>query len=125
MKLILCHSILKKEIKPLLKYFSRGDLKKATLKASSGLGAKLKSSKIPNSQLVKVYMTGKGGAGRLIVLIYLGKDYYVPVVLRLKKDKEIGANMSNENIAFQNLLDKNLDLIINDLKSGDFEKIDL
>jgi hypothetical protein len=125
MKLILCHSILKKEIKPLLEYFSRGDLKKVAMNASDGLCAKLKSTKIPDTQLVKVYMTGRGGAVRLVVLVYLGKDYYVPVVLRLKKDKLIGSNMSSMNRAFQNVLDKNLDLIVMDLKNGNFENIDL
>jgi len=123
MRIILCHSILKKEINPLVKYFSKGDIKKYAQKAEKGLGVEIKSSNIPNTKLVKVYMTGKRGAGRMIVLIYVRKNYYLPIIVRLKKDKIIGMNLSKENQSFQELLNKNLSLVEKDLKEKNFEEL--
>lgn len=123
MRIILCHSILKKEINPLLKYFSKGDIKKYTEKAERGLATEIKGSAIPNTKLVKVYMTGRGGAGRMIVLIYVKKDYYLPALVRLKKDKIVGMNLSKGNQAFQDLLDRNLSLIVQDLGEGNFDEM--
>lgn len=123
MRIILCHSILKKEINPLLKYFSKGDIKKYVEKAERGLATEIKGSTIPNTKLVKVYMTGRGGARRMIVLIYVKKDYYLPALVRLKKDKIVGMNLSKGNQAFQNLLNKNLSLIAQDLGEGSFNEL--
>lgn len=124
MKIILCNSVLNKEIKPLLRHFSRGDIKKNVLKVAKGLGAEVKGvTSISGTKLVKVYMTGKAGAGRMIVLVYVSKDYYLPVVVRLKKDKIVGSNLSKGNKAFQSLLEKNLSALIQDLENGDFEEL--
>lgn len=123
MRIILCHSILKKEIKPLIKYFSTGDIKKYAEKVKKGLGVEIKGSNIPNAKLVKVYMTGERGAGRMIVLIYVRKNYYLPVIIRLKKDKVVGMNLSKGNRAFQELLDENLNLIGKDLRERNFEEL--
>ncbi|MFA6917436.1 MAG: hypothetical protein WC285_01190 [Candidatus Gracilibacteria bacterium] len=123
MRIILCHSILKKEINPLLKYFSKGDIRKYVEKAERGLATEIKGSTIPNTKLVKVYMTGRGGAGRMIVLIYVKRDYYLPALVRLKKDKIVGMNLSKGNQAFQDLLNKNLSLIVQDLGEGNFDEL--
>jgi hypothetical protein len=123
MRIILCHSILKREINPLLKYFSKGDIKKYAEKVEGGLGVEIKGSTIPATKLVKVYMTGKGGAGRMIVMIYIKKDYYLPVLVRLKKDKIVGINLSKGNLAFQDLLKKNLNLVMQDLAEGNFDEL--
>ncbi len=123
MRIILCHSILKREINPLLEYFSKGDIKKYVEKAEKGLATEIKSSTIPNTKLVKVYMTGRGGAGRMIILIYVKKDYYLPALVRLKKDKIVGMNLGKGNQAFQDLLNKNLSLIVKDLGDGNFDEL--
>lgn len=123
MRIILCHSILKKEINPLLKYFSKGDIKKYVEKAKRGLATEIKGSTIPNTKLVKVYMTSRGGAGRMIVLIYVKKNYYLPILIRLKKDKIVGMNLSKENQAFQNELKKNLILVEQNLRDGNFDEL--
>lgn len=123
MKIILCHSVLEKEIKPLLKYFSKGDIKKNVLKTVKGLGSEVKGSSVSGTKLVKVYMTGKGGAGRMIVLVYVSREYYLPVVVRLKKDKIVGSNLSKGNKGFQDLLERNLDFVMKDLENGDFEEL--
>lgn len=124
MKIILCHSVLDKEIKPLLKHFSRGDIKKNVLKVAKGLGVEVKGvSSIAGARLVKVYMTGKAGAGRMIVLVYVSKDYYLPVIVRLKKDKIVGHNLGKGNKAFQSLLEKKLVALMKDLENRDFEEL--
>ena len=123
MKILLCYSVLEKEIKPLLKYFSKGDIKKHVLKASQGLGTELKGAGIAGTKLLKIYMTGKGGAGRMVILVYVQKNYYLPIILRLKKDKIAGSNLSKGNTMFQKLLEKDLGFIMRDLKNGDFEKL--
>lgn len=123
MKIILCHSILRREINPLLKYFSKGDIKKYVEKAQKGLATEIKGSTIVDTKLVKVYMTGRNGAGRMIVFIYVRKEYYMPVVVRLKKDKIVGMNLSKGNQDFQNLLEKNISLLVEDLKEGNFEEL--
>ena len=123
MKIILCHSVLKKEIKPLLEYFSKGDVKKYVGKVANGLGLELKGSYIPSTKLVKIYMTSKNTAGRMIVLVYVKKDYYLPIVVRLKKDKVVGGNLSKGNKTFQNVLEKNLEMVISDLNDGRFDEL--
>ncbi len=123
MRIILCHSILKKEVNPLLKYFSKGDIKKYAEKVAGGLGVEIKGATIYASKLIKVYMTGRGGAGRMIVMIYVKKDYYLPALIRLKKDKIVGMNLSKGNLVFQDLLRKNLSLIMKDLAEGKFEEL--
>jgi len=123
MKIILCHSILKKEINPLLQYFSKGDVKKYAQKVARGLGVQIKGSLIPSTRLVKVYMTGKAGAGRMIILIFIKKEYYLPILVRLKKDKIVGTNLSKENQAFQTLLEKNISLVMKDLEKRNFEEL--
>lgn len=123
MRIILCHSILKREINPLIKYFSKGDIKKYVERAGKGLATEIKGSTIQGTKLVKVYMTGTSGAGRMVVLIYVSKDYYLPVLVRLKKDKIVGMNLSKRNQAFQELLKKNLSLAVTDLKEGNFDEL--
>ena len=123
MRIILCHSILRKEINPLLKYFSKGDIEKYVEKAEKGLGIEISGSDIPGTKLVKVCMTGRNGAGRMIVLIYVKNDYYLPVIIRLKKDKIVGMNLSKTNQAFQDLLERNLDLAKKDLIERNFDEL--
>lgn len=123
MKIILCHSILNREINPLVQYFSKGDIRKYAKKAAKGLGVEINGSAIPFTKLVKIYMTGKRSAGRMVVLIYVKKNYYIPVLARLKKDKIVGTNLSKGNKVFQNLLEKNLSFVVKDLKEGNFDEL--
>ena len=43
-------------------------------------------------------------------------------MIKLKNDKQIGANMTVSNPRFKKALDKNLDLILMDLQKGNFEE---
>ena len=123
MKIILCHSILKREVVPLLDHFSKGDIKKFSEKAIKGLGIEIQGTIPPHTKLVKVYMTGKAGAGRMVVLILMRKELCIPIIVRLKKDKVVGSNLGKENQAFQKLLEKNLDGIMMDLKEKKYEEL--
>jgi len=49
----------------------------------------------------------------------------VLVMIRLKNDKQIGANMTIKNTKFKKALDKNLNSILSDLNSGNFEEHEL
>ena len=107
----------------MLKYFSKGDIKKYVQKIQKGLGVELKGAIILGTKLVKIYMTGKAGAGRMVVLMYVKKNYYLPIVVRLKKDKIVGSNLSKGNKEFQQLLEKNICFVMEDLKLGNFEEL--
>ncbi|MFA5820720.1 MAG: hypothetical protein WC873_01270 [Candidatus Gracilibacteria bacterium] len=47
----------------------------------------------------------------------------MPIIVRLKKDKIVGMNLSKGNQAFQDLLKKNLSLVVNDLNEGNFDEL--
>ncbi len=126
MKLILTHSIKKRELEPYIKIFSLEVVKAAARKSLEGLGDEIKcSTKIPFTCLKKLYLTSSGGAGRVIFLLQISDKKSVLVLLRPKNDKQIGANMTIKNPKFKRALDRNLDLILKDLKNGDFEEFDL
>ncbi|MEK9165696.1 MAG: hypothetical protein AAB525_02465 [Patescibacteria group bacterium] len=118
--LILTDSFFKRELKPLGKYFTVADIKKAVLKINksaiyfSDLGYK-------NGKLLKLRMVNKV-AGRLIVYIFTQKDIVAPLVLRLKKDKIFGENLSLNNKRGKALILKMLDLVMNDIKLGHYQK---
>lgn len=126
MKLIITSSIKRSEIKPLKNVFSLSLLKFAAEKSLKGLGDCLKSpAKLPFTSLQKIYLTSPGGAGRAVFLITVGDDVSVLVLLRLKKDKLIGSNITTKNARFNEVVLKNLDLIHSDLENGDYEEFEL
>lgn len=124
MKIVLCKFFVEKEFKPLQRHFSKNDILKAGKKIQAGLGTPLQSP-LAKTKLVKVYLTGKSGAGRALFLAQLEDKYYAPLILRLKSDKKIGENMSMVNTTFNKLLDKYLDCMIDDIEKNKFESIDL
>lgn len=126
MKLVITDSIRKKEVDILSKIFSLDVIKAAAKKSLSGLGISIKSSqKVSGTNLKKLKLTSSGGAGRVIFLIQINSEKSVLVMLRPKNDKEIGANMTTENKKFKKVLDKNLDLIIEDLKTHKYMEYEL
>lgn len=118
--LILTDSFLKKELKPMRKYFTIADIKKAVLKINksavyfSDLGYK-------NGKLLKLRIVNKV-AGRLIVYVFTQKNLTVPLVVRLKKDKIFGENLSLNNKKAKALILKMLDLVMDDIKHGRYQK---
>ena len=126
MKLILTASIKKVEFEPLKRIFPLETVKVAAKKSLQGLGDNIKSStKIPKTVLKKIYLTSTGGAGRAVFLLQISSLKSVLVMIKLKNDKQIGANMTINNPKFKKVLDKNLDLILTDLENGNFEEYEL
>ena len=126
MKLIITASIKKVEFEPAKSIFDLDIIKTAAKKSLEGLGDTIKSSnKIPSTCLKKVYLTSSSGAGRVIFLLKLNSGKSVLVMIRQKQDKKIGANMTVQNPNFVKALDKNLDIILDDLQKGKYEELDL
>lgn len=126
MKLIVTNSIGKTELKPLANTFPIEAVKAAAKKSLSGLGENIKNTKkLFSTTLSKVYLTSTGGAGRAVFLLQISAETSVLVMIRLKNDKQVGANMTVKNPKFEKVLEKNLDLIFADLKSGNFIEYDL
>lgn len=84
--LILTDSFLKKELKPLKKYYSVSDIKKTVSKISFH-SISLSSLGYKNGQLLKLRMVNKV-AGRMVVYTFINDDKIVPIVLRLKLDTQ-------------------------------------
>jgi len=123
LNLIITHSIQRIEFEFLQKTFSLEVIKVAAKKALQGLGNDIKSaSKIPSTCLKKLCLTSTGGAGRVIFLLQIGAQKSILVMIRMKNDKQIGANMTVQNPKFKKALDKNLSLILKDLKYGDYKE---
>jgi len=123
--LIICDSINQKELKVLEDYFPESKLIKSGKKVKDGIGKEIKGSTIKNSKLIKLNLTSKQGDGRVVFLVVIKKKFYIPVILKLKKDKIIGNNMTIKNKKFQQLLNTNLDLIFDDIKNKRYKKYKL
>jgi hypothetical protein len=124
--LIITSSINKKEFQPFKDIFSLDILKRAAIQSLSGIGIDIKSSKkIPNTKLRKIDITSKGGSGRVIFLLETYNRDIILVMVRHKNDKKIGANMTIKNKFFCRDLEKNLDLILRDLKNENYIEYDL
>ena len=61
----------------------------------------------------------------MILLYQVSHEWYIPVLLRLKKDKKIGNNMSVSNPEFHKKLLSNLFLIKEDLDQGNIMFLEL
>ena len=126
MKLVLTASIKKAEFGPLEKTFSLEVIKAVAKKSLQGLGKEIKSTvKISTTTLKKISLTSTGGAGRAVFLLMIGKEKAVLVMLRLKNDKQIGVNMSVQNLKFKKILEKNITLLLKDIENGDFEQYEI
>jgi len=126
LKLIITASIWKAEFERLAKTFPLEVLKAAAKKSLQGLGKEIKSNiKIASTILKKIPLTSTGGAGRAAFLILVDDKKAVLVMLRLKNNKQIGANMSVQNPKFNKIFGKNLTLLLKDIENGDFEEYEL
>ncbi|HBB02840.1 MAG: hypothetical protein US89_C0007G0023 [Candidatus Peregrinibacteria bacterium GW2011_GWF2_38_29] len=126
MKLIITDSIEKHELSALERVFSLSVIKVAAIKSLKGPGENIKNSiSIPKTILRKIYITSSSGAGRAMFLLQIEAEKAILVIIRQKKDKQIGANMAVENPKFKKVLERNLDLIIRDLEVGKYKEYDL
>ncbi len=120
MILILTKSFLQKEYKLIKKYYSLEDIKKAVNKLR-GQKVRLSNLGYTGGELFKLRMVHKV-AGRLIVFMYKQKNLVIPIVIRLKKDKVFGENLSMNNKKAKILILNSLDSAIEDIDQGNFEK---
>ena len=111
--LIITRSFQQKELRPLAKYYGISDIQSAIAKIDTS-GVQLPNFGYRNGYLMKLRMPHTV-AGRLIVYVFIQKDYIVPIVLRLKTDKIIGENLSANNKKDKALIIKNLDYAIADI----------
>lgn len=123
MQLIITLSVKKNEFEPLEDNFPLEAIKIAAKKSLEGLGENIKSShKISSTSLRKLYLTSKAGAARAIFLLTIGNGKSALVMIRMKNDKQIGSNMTVKNPKFKKILDKNIDAIVKDIESGNYEE---
>lgn len=122
-KLIITDAIRKNEVDSVKEVFDLEVLKAAAGKCIQGLGKTIKSSaKITESSLKKLNLTSSGGAGRVLFLLKTSSGSAVLVMLRMKNDKSIGSNMSVQNAKFKKALARNLDLIFEDIRTGNYQE---
>jgi hypothetical protein len=123
--LILSRYIAKHEFKPLQKYFNIDDLLNGARKVLNGLGQEVSSFKRKDGyRFFKVRIGGKV-KGRMIVFVVSESCKVVPLLIRLKKDKKLGMNMSVQNPYVVAQIEKNLEHVINDMEQGEFREFDL
>jgi hypothetical protein len=70
-------------------------------------------------------VTSEGGAARAIFLMQLGQKGTIFIMLRLKKDKIVGANMTVANPHFKKALQRNIKIAINDLDLERYDTIEI
>lgn len=121
--LILTDTFLNKELKPLKKYYTISDLKHTVIKTDIS-GTRLPHLGYKYGYLVKLRMKHKV-AGRMIVYVFVQKKWFVPIVLRLKKDKVLGENISTKNKKAKNFILKRLDETMEDIRRERIIKLGL
>lgn len=101
-------------------------LKAAARKSLEGLGVTIKNSRRQVGTLLKkIYITSPGGAARVVFLVQIDADKAFLVMLRLKSDKQIGANMTVDNPNFRKVLEKNIESITRDIESQRYEVLEI
>lgn len=123
--LIITQYIAKHELKALDRYFSIEDILEGGRKVLKKLGTEIKPpKKITDTRFFKVRI-GKKDQGRMIVFVVTSSNKVIPILIRQKKDKLFGVNMSINNNEVVNQLNKNLDHVLADIEDGKYEKFDI
>lgn len=121
--IILTQYIVKHELKPVEKYFSTKDVLNGCEKVYKNLAIEIRPPKQTNNlRFFKVRIGGKV-KGRMIVFLITENKNIVPILIRLKKDKIFGENMSLNNSAVAKQIDKNLQSILSDIEKGNYEQL--
>jgi len=122
--LLITEFIAKHELKPLLRFFTLKDLWVGSEKVLKHLGVALKTPrKMEGFKFYKVRI-GQSVKGRMIVFVVTANNKVVPLLIRLKKDKIFGMNMSMNNEAVLRMLNKNLDHVLDDIAHKRYREID-
>jgi hypothetical protein len=122
--LILTSYIEEHELKPLKKYFDINDLRVGAKKVLDGLGQQIHLPTFDRHYQYYKVRIGNTVKGRMIVFMMTENKKIVPLLIRLKKDKKYGMNMSQSNPFVVTQIDKNLKSVITDIKDGKFKQYD-
>ncbi len=123
--LVLSAYIAKHEFAPLRRFLDLDDVREGAAKVLRGLGTRLKPPKqMAHFQYFKVRI-GKRNGARMIVFVITDHNAAVPVLIRMKKDRKLGANMAMNNPAVVAQINKNLDHVLEDIEQKRYEKFSL
>lgn len=122
MKVIIAHSIRKKE-------FKGGDLPKADLATilkayHKGIFSLIRDKNLPTgSKLIKIYATTARGARRIVFLVDVMSGDGFLLFYRDKKDR-IGQNITIQNPFFREALHKHLRLLMSDIENSNYDQLE-
>ena len=120
--LVLTQYVAKHEFEPLRRVLDVDDLIFGAGKVLKGLAVELRSSnKLQGCRFFKVRI-GKRNSVRMIVFVVTETQKVVPVLIRLKKDKIFGMNMSMNNPDVVGQVDKNLGKILDDIENKRYQE---
>lgn len=120
--LLLTKYIAKHELAPLNRFIDLEDVLDGAEKALKGLATEVKApTSARGSRFFKVRV-GKRDGARMIVLLVTESQKVVPVLIRLKKDKIFGMNMSMNNEKVVDQLTKNVYRILDDIEAEEYEE---
>lgn len=123
--LIITQYLARHELKPLRKYFSLKDVLDGANKVIKNLAIEISPPKsLPGFRFFKVRV-GRKIKGRMIVFMLVANRKIVPVLIRLKKDKIFGLNMSMNNLNVIAQINNNLVHILEDIKNHKYQEMDL
>lgn len=119
MAVIIAHKIKREEFKKGI--ISPSDLKIILGSFQKGVFTVIKGEHLPKgSRLIKVYSTSVSGARRVVFVVDVANNDAFLMFYRSKKDK-IGKNISIQNQDFRKLLHAYLNLLNDDLETGDID----
>ena len=117
--------IAKHELKPLLRYLSIEDIVNGAKKVSKSLAVEIKSPRaLPGFRFFKVRI-GQRSNARMIAFLLVANGKVVPLLIRLKKDKLFGMNMSMNNQNVVAMMNRNLDHVLENIAEKDYEEFEL
>jgi len=122
MRLVISHRIRKREFGASI---SAEDLSVLRRTAKVILATPIAAPCIPKgARLLKAYGTSRAGPKRVIYLLAVAEDDLFLLFYRGKNDP-VGANASTKNPVFRSALHKYLAWLDQDIRSGDYDTIDL
>jgi hypothetical protein len=122
--LILSRYIAKHELKPLQKHFDIEDLIIGAKKIVQGLGQQITLPKQKSTiRFFKIRIGGKT-KGRMVAFLISENNKVVPILIRLKKDKKFGMNMSAQNPNVVEQIKKNLEHVFTDIEKKNYEEFE-
>lgn len=123
--LLISEYIAQHELKPLQKHLKLEDVVKGAQKILKGLGKMVGGPGMPKGISFYKIRIGKANKARMIVFAVSENQQIVPILIRLKKDKKIGANMSSANPYAVLQVKRNFARALKDIEDGNFKSIEV